>query len=162
MSILGTTEVGEGQPGYPEGGAGGGAEGCTSFTFRNGGYGFGGGGSGSGAAGGGGGYSGGGGGGTTGRGGGGGSFANPSSLTQEIIAGGTSATTEDGFIQYRRDRAIPVAQCATAPVTLALDNAGQATLAAGLVDAGSSHPDGLALTLAVSPSFSALTSALMK
>ncbi|MBL7792934.1 MAG: T9SS type A sorting domain-containing protein [Saprospiraceae bacterium] len=153
IEFIGTTEVGEGQSGFPEGGAGGGAEGCTSFTFRNGGYGFGGGGSGSGAAGGGGGYSGGGGGGTTGRGGGGGSFANPSSLTQEIIAGGTSATTEDGFIQYRSERrAIPVAQCATAPVTLALDNTGQATLAASLVDAGSSHPDGLALNLAVSPS----------
>ncbi len=152
LGIGGVTEVGEGQAGYPEGGFGGGAEGCTSFTFRNGGFGFGGGGSGSGAAGGGGGYSGGGGGGTTGRGGGGGSIVSPNNLSSEITAGGTTSITEDGYILYRCERrAIPLAQCAAAPVTLALDDNGQATLTAAMVDAGSSHPDGLSLNLSVAP-----------
>lgn len=147
-------EVAEGQSGFPEGGAGGGSEGCVSFTFRDGGYGFGGGGSGVGAGGGGGGFSGGGGGGTTGRGGGGGSYANLNYTSNpQIQEGGTTGETEDGYALYKcvLKQQPPVASCTDSEVSLALNEIGIATLDISLIDDGSFDPDGGQLSLSLSP-----------
>ncbi len=146
-------EVAEGQSGFPEGGAGGGSEGCVSFTFRDGGYGFGGGGSGVGAGGGGGGFSGGGGGGTTGRGGGGGSYANLNYTSNpQIQEGGTTGETVDGFALYKcvLKQQPPVAQCAGNQVDLFLDENGVATLTVAMADNGSFDPDGGPLSYSLS------------
>ncbi|GJM30868.1 MAG: hypothetical protein DHS20C17_35030 [Cyclobacteriaceae bacterium] len=151
IEIIGTNEVGEGQAGLPEGGEGGGSEGCFSFTFRNGGYGFGAGGSGIGAGGGGGGYSGGGGGGSTGHGGGGGSFISEMAVAENIQEGETTEDTEDGYINYTCIRALPpMAQCIGTDVSLALDENGIASITVEDVDDGSTGAEGI--TLSVEPS----------
>ena len=130
-------EVGEGGAGYPEGGYGGGAEGCFSFTFRDGGYGFGGGGTGNNGGGGGGGYSGGGGGGSTGAGGGGGSYVRAANAGRTITAGGTTGDTFDGFATYTCQRkSAPVAVCMPTPVTVILNDAGHALISLSQIDGG--------------------------
>lgn len=150
VEIIGTNEVGEGQLGFPEGGEGGGSEGCFSFTYRNGGYGFGGGGSGIGAGGGGGGYSGGGGGGSTGNGGGGGSIVNAWAVAQNIEAGETTDDTQDGYINYTCIRRLPpMAQCIGTDISLVLDANGMASITVEDVDNGSTGAEGI--TLSVEP-----------
>lgn len=148
-------EVAEGQAGYPEGGAGGGSEGCFSFTFRDGGYGYGGGGAGVGAGGGGGGFSGGGGGGTTGRGGGGGSYANLNyTQNPQIMEGGLTGITEDGYALYKcvLKQQPPVAQCNPDSMTVvALNDLGTASITPADVDNGSFDPDGGQLSYSINP-----------
>lgn len=152
VSFMGSSINGEGGAGGNSMGYGGWSEGCTSFSWSNGGAGYGGGGAGSGAAGGGGGYSGGGAGGSTGRGGGGGSYVNPiaqpgSSKTN----GGTDGSPDHGSISYLVTlNQPPVAQCKAA--TIYLDANGNASLAADDIDDGSSDPDGTITNIAVSKS----------
>ena len=148
IDFSGANEVGEGQAGFPEGGEGGGAEGCFSFTYRNGGYGFGGGGSGIGAGGGGGGYSGGGGGGSTGHGGGGGSIVNPIAIDFSIQEGAATDDTEDGYINYTCKRRLPpMAECVSTDLNIALDSEGNASITGEDIDAGSTGEDGFTLTV---------------
>lgn len=131
------TDIGEGGAGYPEGGYGGGSEGCFGLTFRDGGYGFGGGGVGTGSGGGGGGYSGGGGGGSTGAGGGGGSYVKTGDVERQIIAGQTTGETLDGFATYNCLRkSAPVAVCVSTPVAVELDESGQALISLDQIDGG--------------------------
>lgn len=131
------TDIGQGEAGYPEGGAGGGSEGCFGLTFRDGGYGFGGGGVGTGSGGGGGGYSGGGGGGSTGAGGGGGSYVKTGSEERSITAGGTTDDTFDGFATYNCLRkSAPVAVCVSTPVAVGLDENGRALISLSQIDGG--------------------------
>lgn len=130
-------DIGQGEAGYPEGGAGGGSEGCFGLTFRDGGYGFGGGGVGTGSGGGGGGYSGGGGGGSTGAGGGGGSYVKTGSEERSITAGGTTGDTFDGFASYKCLRkSAPVAVCVSTPVEVELDENGRALISLSQIDGG--------------------------
>ncbi len=135
------SEVGQGHPGFPEGGAGGQSNGCIGFNMRDGGFGFGGGGAGFGAAGGGGGYSGGGGGGTTGPGGGGGSFVTPMSASRSITPGNTTPEPTDGWVQYQLTRP-PMASCTPDTIVVALDELGFATVRPADIDNGSSGPEG--------------------
>lgn len=131
------SDVGQGEAGYPEGGAGGGSDGCFSFVFRDGGYGFGGGGTGNNGGGGGGGYSGGGGGGSTGAGGGGGSYVKTGNIERNIIGGGTTGETFDGFATYNCLRkSAPVAVCIPTPLTIALDDTGNARITLSQIDGG--------------------------
>ena len=141
IEIIGTVEVGEGQAGYPVGGAGGQSEGCVSFTFRDGGFGFGGGGAGIGAGGGGGGYSGGGGGGTTGRGGGGGSYLRDWAVEGEIIEGEIADETLDGFITYQCVRINPPNALCVGALSVPLDIEGNVSVSIDQIDNGSFHPD---------------------
>ena len=154
IEIFGTVEVGEGQAGFPEGGAGGASEGCVSFTFRDGGFGFGGGGAGIGAAGGGGGYSGGGGGGSTGRGGGGGSFLQEQLTDGTIQAGAVADETLDGFVEYKCIRVdppvAPVAAC-IGNTEITLNENGLASITTEQIDNGSFHPEAEAFTLSIDP-----------
>lgn len=130
-------DIGQGEAGYPEGGAGGGSEGCFGLTFRDGGYGFGGGGVGTGSGGGGGGYSGGGGGGSTGAGGGGGSYVKTGYEERSILAGGTTDDTFDGFASYKCLRkSAPVAVCVSTPVEVELDENGRALISLSQIDGG--------------------------
>lgn len=131
------SDIGQGEAGYPEGGAGGGSEGCFGLTFRDGGYGFGGGGVGTGSGGGGGGYSGGGGGGSTGAGGGGGSYVKTGAEERSITAGETAEDTFDGFATYNCLRkSAPVAVCVSTPVEVELDENGNALLSLSQIDGG--------------------------
>lgn len=147
--------VGEGQAGSIAGDFGGESEGCTLFTFRNGGYGFGGGGAGFGSGGGGGGYSGGGAGGTTGGGGGGGSFMNTFYQLGGNISGNDEGTLTpiDGFasISCTITDCRPVAECKSNPVDVALDAGGLATITGSLIDNGSSDQEDGAPSLSVVP-----------
>lgn len=146
------SEVGEGLAGLASGGSGGQDDGCTGFSFRNGGFGFGGGGAGFGSGGGGGGYSGGGGGGTTGRGGGGGSFVHPMAKSQSISAGGSTLMPEDGVATFQCifSNSAPEALCISTPLTISLDDAGTATLSPGQLNGGSFDPDGNELLFSLS------------
>lgn len=135
------SEVGQGQSGLTEGGAGGKSNGCIGFNMRDGGFGFGGGGAGFGAGGGGGGYSGGGGGGTTGSGGGGGSFVTPMTPIRTITPGNTTPEPADGWIQYQLTRP-PMANCTPDTISIVLDELGFATVRPADIDNGSSGPEG--------------------
>ncbi len=146
--------VGEGQKANISaglGGSGGNSEGCISFNFRNGGFGFAGGGAGAGAAGGGGGYSGGGGGGTTGRGGGGGSFIASMGYNNLRTNGGSTNPTEHGYVSttcvYNQP---PVAQCKNTVVNLGANSTG--SIYPSWVNNNSYDPDGPSPSLSVSPS----------
>lgn len=146
VGLDGSTEVAEGQLGFPNGGAGGGNEGCAGSTYRDGGFGFGGGASGQGGGGGGGGFSGGGGGGNAGRGGGGGSYIVAAALNPIIEAGGLTSLTEDGFAQYRCIKRIdpmeepPVAECVETTVLVSLDADGGAALIPALISSDTLNP----------------------
>lgn len=148
VELVDIVEVGEGQEGFPEGGEGGGSEGCFSFTFRNGGYGFGGGGSGIGAGGGGGGYSGGGGGGSTGHGGGGGSIVHEMAIESNIQEGAATDDTQDGYIEYTcKKRLLPEAECTSTNVNITLDEDGLASITPETINNGSSGPEGFTLSV---------------
>lgn len=146
VDLNGSSEVGEGQQGFPNGGAGGGNEGCFGSTSRDGGFGFGGGAAGMGGGGGGGGFSGGGGGGSAGRGGGGGSFIDDIALNPLITEGGLTDLTENGFAQYRCiKRTTPVdetpeAVCVDSIVTIVLNTEGLASINAGLISGDTLDP----------------------
>ncbi|WP_143473566.1 T9SS type A sorting domain-containing protein [Flavilitoribacter nigricans] len=146
VNLEGSTEVGEGQQGFPLGGAGGGNEGCFGATSRDGGFGFGGGAAGQGGGGGGGGFSGGGGGGSAGRGGGGGSYILNIANNPIIEEGGLSSSTEDGFAQYRCIKNTeptdedPVAACIDSTVVVSLNAEGLAVLSPVMVNGDTLNP----------------------
>jgi len=148
---LNPSQAGEGGPGGQTGGYGGDSDGCTSFTWRNGGFGYGGGGAASGAGGGGGGFSGGGVGGTTGRGGGGGSYLSGAATQNSITAGGSTASPANGAATYQFTlNAPPTVSCKSHAVSL--DSNGQASIAASDVTDSASDPEGGALQFALSQS----------
>lgn len=147
INLDGSYEVAEGQLGFPEGGAGGGNEGCVGSTFRDGGFGFGGGASSQAGGGGGGGYSGGGGGGNAGRGGGGGSYVWENAQNPLIEEGGLTSLTEDGFAQYRCIKRTeptddgPVAACVDSTVTVSLNAEGLAGVVPVTISSDTLNPD---------------------
>jgi ribosomal protein S26 len=146
VDLNGSDEVAEGQQGFPNGGAGGGNEGCIGSTFRDGGFGFGGGASGQGGGAGGGGFSGGGGGGSAGRGGGGGSYIVPEAVDAIIEEGEISAITEDGFAQYRCIKRTdpvdetPTASCVGDVLPVALNADGSISITPSLISADTLDP----------------------
>lgn len=145
VNLDGSNEVAEGQAGFPQGGAGGGNEGCVGSTFRDGGFGFGGGASGQGGGGGGGGFSGGGGGGNAGRGGGGGSYILDIAVNPVIQEGGLTSTTEDGFAQYRCIKPTEpteeiTAACVDSTVTVSLNAEGMAVINTAMISSDTLNP----------------------
>jgi len=148
---LNPSQAGEGGPGGQTGGYGGDSDGCTSFTWRNGGFGYGGGGAASGAGGGGGGFSGGGVGGTTGRGGGGGSYLSPAAAQSSLTAGGSTGRPANGSATYQFTlNAPPTVSCKSHAVALASN--GQASIVPSDVTDTASDPEGGALQFALSQS----------
>ena len=148
---LNPSQAGEGGPGGQTGGYGGDSDGCTSFTWRNGGFGYGGGGAASGAGGGGGGFSGGRVGGTTGRGGDGDSYVSSNATQSSITPGGSTGSPANGSATYQFTlNSPPTVTCKNHGV--ALDANGQASIVASDVTASASDPEGGALQSSVSPS----------
>lgn len=144
-----TVSIGGGKAGGNTGGAGGRNEnGCTTFTFFDGGFGFGGGGAGGASGGGGGGYSGGGAGGDFASGGGGGSFLNSIRVSGSISSGSNTGSPSNGNATYKVIR-VPIANCVSGTVTLQLDENGFVTVRPADINNGSTGPDGF--TVSVSP-----------